>query len=257
MSERAGRHEPPCPSGPEDGFGADPQQERLFDEVLEALWTEGERGSTQREDLARVIDADLPTGLEELIGALKARRLVQERADRALGFTESGRERARRIIRRHRLAERLVHDILAMPVQEMEANACEFEHLVAEGITESICTLLGHPAQCPHGRAIPEGRCCVEARRSIDSVVVSVEQMSTGEEARVAYVNTKSYPRLNKLTSFGISPGARVKLHQRSPAFVLECEQTQVALEAALARDIYVFRAGPGNESEASGQGRP
>jgi DtxR family Mn-dependent transcriptional regulator len=240
------RRKLPCSPGAAEAFGADPQQERLLDEVLEALWTEDERGSTRREDLARVIDADLTTTLEELIGELGQRRLVVERPDRTLAFTEPGRERARRIIRRHRLAERLVHDILAMPVQEMEANACEFEHLVAEGITESICTLLGHPAQCPHGRPIPEGRCCSEARRNIESVVVSVDQMATGEEARVAYVNTKSYPRLNKLTSFGISPGARVKLHQRSPAFVLECEQTQLALEAALARDIFVFRGGAG-----------
>lgn len=228
--------EPVCASGdaPED-----PHAERQLEEVLEALWTADERGATRRADLAKAVDVELT---EELVERLKSRALVREKTDESLAFTDEGRERARRIIRRHRLAERLVHDILAMPMVEMEANACEFEHLVADGITESICTLLGHPAQCPHGRPIPEGRCCAEARKSIESVVVSVERMSTGEEARVAYINTKSYPRLQKLTAFGIAPGARVKLHQRSPAFVLECEETQVALEGALAKDIFVFR---------------
>jgi DtxR family Mn-dependent transcriptional regulator len=129
-----------------------------------------------------------------------------------------------------------------MPMPEIEANACEFEHLVAPGITESICTLLGHPAQCPHGRPIPEGPCCVEARHSIEAVVVSANQMHTGETARVAYVNTKIYSRLQKLSSFGFTPGVEVKLHQRAPAFVLECDETQLAIEEALAKDIYVLR---------------
>ena len=63
-----------------------------------------------------------------------------------------------------------------------------------------------------------------------------------GETARVAYINTKNYSRLQKLTSFGVSPGVKVKLHQRKPAFVLECDQTQVAIEEAVAEEIYVFR---------------
>ncbi len=214
-------------------------QERGLEEVLEALWTEGEKESTRREDLARVVDIELT---EDLIEELKTRGQIIENTDGSLAFTETGRSRARAIIRRHRLAERLVNDILGMPMPEVELNACEFEHLVAPGITESICTLLGHPRQCPHGRAIPQGRCCLEAQRSIEAVVVSANQMHTGETARVAYVNTKNYSRLHKLSSFGFTPGVKIKLHQRSPAFVLQCEETQLAIEEALAEDIYVLR---------------
>ena len=208
---------------------------RVLEEVLEALWTADERGATRRrEDLASVADVALTEAL------------IEERKDGSLVFTDAGRERARAIIRRHRLAERLVNDILRMPMPEVDVNACEFEYLVAPGITESICTLLGHPRQCPHGRPIPEGRCCQDARRSIEAVVVSVNQMHTGETARVAYVNTKNYSRLHKLSSFGFTPGVKVKLHQRSPAFVLECDESQLALEEALAEDIYVLREDQG-----------
>jgi len=214
-------------------------QERGLEEVLEALWTEDEKGSTRREDLARVVDIELT---EELIEELKVRGQVVENSNGSLAFTETGRSRARAIIRRHRLAERLVNDILGMPMPEVEVNACEFEHLVAPGITESICTLLGHPRQCPHGRPIPQGRCCLEAQRSIEAVVVSANQMHTGETARVAYVNTKNYSRLHKLSSFGFTPGVKIKLQQRSPAFVLECDETQLAIEEALAEEIYVLR---------------
>jgi DtxR family Mn-dependent transcriptional regulator len=213
--------------------------ERAIEEVLEALWSAVERGATRREDLIRFVDIEVK---EELYRELMDRALIQEGPEGTLQFTEKGRVRARGIIRRHRLAERLVHDILAMPMSEMEANACEFEHLIAPGITESICTLLGHPAECPHGRPIPEGPCCTEARKSIEPVVVSADQMSTGEHARVAYIATRDYARLQKLTSFGISPGVKVRLHQRRPAFVLECEETQLALEETVAKEIYVLR---------------
>jgi DtxR family Mn-dependent transcriptional regulator len=231
------RGEPHC--RPVDPATVDPALDRLHEELLEALWTREERGSTRREDVAAALDVPLT---DELVKGARERDWVEERPDGSLSFTLAGRERARGVIRRHRLAERLVRDILAMPLPEMEANACEFEHLVAEGITESICTLLGHPGECPHGRPIPEGRCCIEARKSVESVVVSVEKMFTGEAARVAYLNTKNYPRLQKLSSFGITPGTRVRVHQRSPALVLECDETQVAVEAEVARDIFVFR---------------
>jgi DtxR family Mn-dependent transcriptional regulator len=217
----------------------DPKEERELEEVLEALWTGDERGESRREDILRDFETQ---HLDQAIAELVERGLASLADDGSIRFTELGREKARGIIRRHRLAERLVHDILAVPMTEVEANACEFEHLVAPGITESICTLLGHPAQCPHGRPIPEGPCCAEARKSIEPIVVSVNRMYTGETARVAYINTKNYSRLQKLTSFGVSPGVSVKLHQRKPAFVLECDQTQVAIEEAVAEEIYVFR---------------
>ena len=225
--------------GPGASTNSEHHSERAIEEVLEALWTGIERGPTRREDLSSLPDVEIR---DELLRELETSGLIEESGDGALRFTTEGESRARGIIRRHRLAERLVHDILAMPMSEVEANACEFEHLIAPGITESICTLLGHPAECPHGRPIPEGPCCAEARKSIEPVVVSADQMSTGERARVAYIATRDYARLQKLTSFGISPGVTVKLHQRRPAFVLECEQTQLALEETVAKEIYVLR---------------
>jgi DtxR family Mn-dependent transcriptional regulator len=77
--------------------------------------------------------------------------------------------------------------------------------------------------------------------------------MHTGETARVAYVNTKNHARLHKLSSFGFTPGVRVKLHQRSPAFVLECDETQLAIEEALAKDIYVLREPRQGEGQDAG----
>jgi putative ABC transport system ATP-binding protein len=80
-------------------------------------------------------------------------------------LTPRGRERAGSIIRRHRLAERLFTDSLAMDSEsEIEEQACKFEHILSAEATDKICTFLGHPRTCPHGAPIPPGRCCSDGR---------------------------------------------------------------------------------------------
>ena len=76
-------------------------------------------------------------------------------------LTTRGRQRAADIIRRHRLAERLFTDSLAMDSEtEIEQQACKFEHILSAEATDKICAFLGHPETCPHGSPIPPGPCC-------------------------------------------------------------------------------------------------
>jgi putative ABC transport system ATP-binding protein len=76
-------------------------------------------------------------------------------------LTTRGRHRAADIIRRHRLAERLFTDSLAMDSEtEIEQQACKFEHILSAEATDKICAFLGHPRTCPHGSPIPPGPCC-------------------------------------------------------------------------------------------------
>lgn len=76
-------------------------------------------------------------------------------------LTARGRQRAADIIRRHRLAERLFTDSLALDSElEIEQQACKFEHILSPEATDKICTFLGHPQTCPHGAPIPSGPCC-------------------------------------------------------------------------------------------------
>src|SRR5713101_7123550 len=76
-------------------------------------------------------------------------------------LTPQGRQRAADIIRRHRLAERLFTDSLALDSEsEIEQQACKFEHILSPEATDKICSFLGHPRTCPHGAPIPPGPCC-------------------------------------------------------------------------------------------------
>jgi DtxR family Mn-dependent transcriptional regulator len=200
-------------------------------EVLEAVWTLQEQGEATIEKVVR--DADIKVS-DVLIVVDDAKHVR---------LPPKGRRMAEQIIRRHRLAERLICDVLGTHVEESEAAACEFEHLLAEGITNSICTLLGHPRYCPHNKPIPEGDCCRQARDELRSIVVSCAQLQVGESARVAYFSTREHSRLLKLSALGISPGTSIKLIQKWPAYVVQCEETEIALEPEVAKNIHVWQA--------------
>src|ERR1700746_3723294 len=78
-----------------------------------------------------------------------------------VSLTPRGRSKAGSIIRRHRLAERLFTDSLAMDSEsEIEEQACKFEHILSPGATDKICAFLGHPRTSPTGGPIPPGPCC-------------------------------------------------------------------------------------------------
>ena len=86
-------------------------------------------------------------------------------------LTPRGRQRAADIIRRHRLAERLFTDSLAMDSEsEIEQQACKFEHILSPEATDKICAFLGHPRTCPHGAPIPPGACCGSAAEFVSTV---------------------------------------------------------------------------------------
>ena len=75
-------------------------------------------------------------------------------------LTEAGSRRARDVVRRHRLAERLFTDTFAVEDAEAHQQACRFEHIITPDLDQRICTFLGHPKTCPHGNPIPPGVCC-------------------------------------------------------------------------------------------------
>jgi DtxR family transcriptional regulator, Mn-dependent transcriptional regulator len=208
-------------------------------EVLESIWTLQEQEPATVDKI--ICNAKIAI-TETLLGTLSADGFIAIDEGKGVRLLPKGLQLAEQIIRRHRLAERLICDILGVPVEDSEAAACEFEHLIAEGITNSICTLLGHPRYCPHNKPIPEGDCCKQARDELKPVVVSCDQLKIGESARIAYFSTREHSRLLKLSALGIAPGISLKLIQKWPAYVVQCEETEIALEKEVAQNIYVWQ---------------
>jgi len=208
------------------------------DELLEMLWHLDESHDLTLESL-RTHD---PNGeFEKALNEFSTSGIVKLHGA-SIELTPEGKEIARDIIRRHRLAERLVADVLRKAPHETENAACEFEHILAPELVDSICILLGHPRTCPHGSPIPRGKCCDEARRTVDSLVTPLKELKSGDVAKVAYINTAHEDRMYKLLSLGIVPGAVVKVSQKRPTMVLEVNKTHVAIENDIGDEISVWR---------------
>ena len=131
------------------------QDSFIDDELLECIWVTAEEQGTATTELLYEKFGKETVGivLSELVG----KDLITIH-DSVVRMTEIGRKKAMSIIRRHRLAERLLNDVLGVSDDVFERGACQFEHFINEGITASICTLLGHPTVCPHGKKDTTGR---------------------------------------------------------------------------------------------------
>ncbi len=208
-------------------------------EALEAIWTLEEKGQDRTEDILHESPAEVTN---DSLQMLKEQDLITIDGGGHVRLVRGGRTLAEQIIRRHRLAERLICDVLGAHVDDSENAACEFEHVLAEGITNSICTLLGHPRVCPHGKPIPQGDCCRQAQEELRPILISSDQLDVGESGAIAYVCVTEHVRMLKLSSLGMTPGNRVKLLQKWPSCVLQCDETEIAVEEALAKSIYVRR---------------
>ncbi|GAB63146.1 MAG: transcriptional regulator [Candidatus Jettenia sp.] len=207
------------------------------EEILELIWTmEEENDKVDKDVLLKKVD--LPDAERHIKALVEESYIII--TNKKVQLTKKGRVDARLIIRRHRLAERLLHDVLEVKEDTMDSSACKFEHFLDEEVTASICTLLGHPVSCPHGKAIPPGDCCEKANKEIRPVVMPLTELRSGDEARISYIVTKYHQRLDKLSSMGLVPGVQIRLHQRQPTYVIQMGETQIALDSAIAQSIYV-----------------
>lgn len=153
---------------------------------------------------------------------------------------QEGQKKAETLIRRHLLAERLLSDVFQVSDQEMTKSACAFEHILSPEVTDSVCTFLGHPPVCPHGIAIPRGECCSKFAKEVKPVVHRLRDMAIGEDARIVFIAPGRNQTLDRLAIFGVVPGNRIRLEQKRPAYVIQIDETVLALEADLCEQIFV-----------------
>ncbi len=210
------------------------------EDILEALWIateeKGDHGALLESLGLRSDDA----ALEEL-----DRLAYVDIQGERVHLREEGREEAQMAVRRHRLAERLTMDIFDIRGPEGDAQACEFEHLLRGAVDTKLCTLLNHPSTCPHGRPIPPGRCCRDARQQGAPGVVALTELKPGESGEIAYLSTAEPKKMQKLMSMGVLPGNLLQLKRAYPSYIFRIGHSEFAVDQELAREIFV-RAGQG-----------
>lgn len=211
-------------------------EEERIDEILELIWTLRERGIS---DLDQLLEEGKDLEAKSILRVMIRDDLFDVEGNRVI-LKERGEEKAREIIRRHRLTERLLSEIFELSEEVVEQEACKLEHILSPGVTESVCTFLGHPPTCIHGKPIPRGKCCAKFKKEMKPLVIPLDELGLGEEGRIVFIAPRSHQRLDRLSALGIVPGSILRMHQRNPSYVLQIGETTLALDGEVVKDIYV-----------------
>ncbi|MEE8424334.1 MAG: metal-dependent transcriptional regulator [Elusimicrobiota bacterium] len=213
--------------------------EEAREEALSLLWLLREKGRDSRKDVEGSLDRHIRPGI---LAEMEKDGGLRVKGGKVL-FTKKGEDKARDIVRRNRLAERMLTDLLMVPAEKIEADACRIEHVLSRGLSSAICTLLGHPEACPHGLPIPRGSCCAETRAKAAPVMRRLARLKAGETGVVSYLSFPERPDTQRLLSLGLVPGTRVRVEQRSPAFVVSAGENTIAMESAVAEGVFIRAA--------------
>jgi DtxR family Mn-dependent transcriptional regulator len=208
-----------------------------LEEYLETIHAMNEEG-------AQVIQARLVERLghsaqsvSEMVQRLASEGYL-ERNRQKLTLTSKGRERAESVVRKHRLAERFLVDVVGLPWHSAHVEAGRWEHVISDEVEARFVEILGNPSTCPHGNPIPGAPPVADGQRSLSEFVA-------GDRVRIARITEQieiDLDSLRYLSEHGLVPGANARVRERAPdgTLTLELGGDAVALGPAICQQLYV-----------------
>jgi DtxR family Mn-dependent transcriptional regulator len=184
-------------------------------------------------NVARAMQLSAPT-VHEMIGRLERDGYITRGADRAIAFTPQGAEHAEGIVRRHRLIERFLTDVLGVPWDEVHEEAERLEHAMSPVLEERMLAAIGDAKTCPHGHPL-------EAGARLPGVPLA--DVEVGASVRVLRFENEAEDLLRYLKASGIEPGMEATLADRGPEHVeLRAEDgRRIGLTASVAETVSVI----------------
>lgn len=211
-----------------------------LDEYLEALFEMREEGiPTQQARLAEWLDVT-PASVSEAVKRMAQRGLVETGRDRRVGFTAGGEKVARALVRRHRLAERFLVEVVGLPWHLAHEEATEWGRVVSDRVEERMVDILGDPPTCVHGNPIPGSAHPVD-----QSDLRPLDRVAPGGRVRLERLTEDLELDLDVMRFFersGLMPGAEVSVLSVAPdgTMTLEVAGEKVGLGSHLADNLWV-----------------
>ena len=182
-------------------------------------------------NIARAMQVSAPT-VHEMIGRLEDDGYVTRAEDKSLSFTNSGREHAAQIVRRHRLIERFLTDVFEIPWDQVHEEAERLEHWMSPMVEERMLRAIGDAKTCPHGHPIFEGE------REQGVPLADVEE---GASVRVLRFENEAADLLHYLKDTGLHPGLEGTLGQSADDEILiESDGTTHSITRSVAETVSV-----------------
>jgi DtxR family Mn-dependent transcriptional regulator len=167
-----------------------------------------------------------------------------DRSGRSITLTEKGEVVASRVIRKHRLAERLLVDVIGLPWHKVHVEAGRWEHVMSDDVEERLIELLGDPSTCPHGNPIP-GSAYAFSERAEQVALVDIPVGTTVHFKRLTEAVEHDLTSMRYLDEAGFIPGTTATVETRAPdgTVVLRLQDTSLALGHDLCGKLFVVPA--------------
>jgi DtxR family Mn-dependent transcriptional regulator len=211
-----------------------------LEEYLEAIHELGEEGMVViQARLAERLGHSAPA-VSEMIKRLRDEGYVEVRG-RKLSLTPVGRAVAESVVRKHRLAERLLTDIIGLPWEKAHLEAGRWEHVISDEVEARLVEILGHPTTCPHGNPIP-------GAGGLEPVLTALSKSNRGDHVRLERVTEQieiDLDSLAYLSAHGFVPGTEAIVASRAPdgTLILDLGPRSIALGPSLAQQLFVTAA--------------
>jgi DtxR family transcriptional regulator, iron-dependent repressor len=212
-----------------------------YQDYLAAIYEMAEeRIPTVQAGLARWMGVT-PASVSEAVHRLERDGLVDRRG-RELGFTPKGRRVAQSVVRRHRLAERFLIEVVGLPWHQAHQEAEAWEHAISDQVEARIAAILGDPPTCPHGNPIPGS-----ARKVDHSDLRPLQGFGAGERVVLERLTEDLELDLEVMRYFeekGLMPGAAILVESVAPdgTMSLDVEGKRAGLGAELTDNLWVRR---------------
>ena len=181
--------------------------------------------------------------ISEGVARLESQGLMRLAADRTVQLTAEGRERAEHVMRKHRLAERLLVDVLGLEHEYVHAEACRWEHVISDRVEARLVEFLGNPTTSPYGNPIPGSGGGFEDVISLAEVEDGPVVLHSISEHLQADAEV-----MHLLHAHGPIAGARGEVARGSGSFTLHLAGHPIELPPDAARFVYVRRLEPATQ---------
>jgi DtxR family Mn-dependent transcriptional regulator len=211
------------------------------EEYLEGIYRLQEKnGSARTSELVKLLKV-APGSVTNTVERLEREGYIMHEPYKGVKLTERGRKIALRVIRIHRLSERLLTDILHVEWHKAHKAACELEHAIADDIVKNLEKALGHPRMCPHGNPIPTKR-----GKLFEDESKPLADLNPAEKGIMAKITEEEADLLQYLATLGLKPGAHVEIVEKAPfngPITVKVDGTSRAISRGLASIIKVKKS--------------
>jgi DtxR family Mn-dependent transcriptional regulator len=198
-----------------------------------------------------------PASVTEMLKKLAEKGFIKHSPYHGTTLTSDGQRIAEKTVRKHRLLERFLHDVLKIDNMKVHKEACEMEHALADDAEESLCRFLRHPDRCPDdGKIIPPcdlkiGSCaeCIQLHsKGLEEVgkhnqnLVSIGNLKQGQCGKISFIRG-GHNVLQRLLDMGLTPGTEIRIIRVGPLggpVELSVRGSKLALGKGVASKVFV-----------------